>query len=93
MGVEVKEHERRLLGQEVGRPQLCSLVGPPGSVGTAGYHTGSVPNACLCGALNLGPEREAASRESAGAAIVGQNLPEYPSCGKRSACGVTAYFG
>lgn len=30
LGVGAKERDRRLLGQEVGRPQLCSPVGPPG---------------------------------------------------------------
>lgn len=60
-GVGVKECERRLLGQEVGRPQLYSPVSPPGPVGTAGHCTGSVPNNTrLCGPLNLGPRGEAA---------------------------------
>lgn len=69
-------------GQEVGRPQLCSLVGPPGPVGTTGHRTGSVPNARLCGALNPGPGEEAASGAGAGAETEGPNLPEDPSCGE-----------
>lgn len=57
LGVEARECERHLLGQEVEQPQLCSLVGPPGPVGTTGHRTGNVPNACQCGALNLGAWR------------------------------------
>lgn len=79
-------------GQEVGWSQLCSPVGPPVPVGTTGHRTGSVPNARLCGLLNLGPRGEATSGEGAGA-IASQNLPEAPSCGNSSAYGVSAYFG
>ena len=72
MGVGAKEREKHLPpGQEVGWSQLCSPVGPPVPVGTTGHRTGSVPNARLCGLLNLGPRGEAANggggREGAGA--------------------------
>lgn len=40
-------------GQEAGWPQLSSPIGPPGIVGAIDHHTGSVPNACLCGSLRL----------------------------------------
>lgn len=83
MRVEARERETHLRGQEVGRPQLCSLVGPPGPVGTTDHCTGSVPNARL---PVWYPEtgEEAASGEGAGAEIVGPNLPEDPSWGKCS---------
>lgn len=71
-------------GQEVGRPQLYSPVGPPGPAGTMGHRTGSVPNARLCDALSLGPGEEAASGEGAGGGAVGPNLPEDPGYGKCS---------
>lgn len=93
LGVGAKEREKHLPpGQEVGRSQLCSPVGPPVPVGTTGHRTGSVPNARLCGLLNLGPRGEAADggRRGGGrspAAIVRQNLPEAPSCGDNSIWG------
>lgn len=40
-------------GQEAGWSQLSSPIGPPGIVGAINHHTGSVPNACLCGSLSL----------------------------------------
>lgn len=66
----------------------ASPVGTPGPVGTGGHRTGSVPNARLCGPLNLRPGGEAAGREGAAhppppTPGVGHNLPGDPQLGSQ----------
>ena len=63
----------------------ASRVGTPGPVGTGGHRTGSVPNARLCGLLNLRPTRtphprcgpRSSRRPSAGVAVVAPPPPEW----------------
>lgn len=54
MGLGTRKNEGPFHGrQETCWPQLPSPVGPPGMVSAVSYHTGSVPNACLCESLSL----------------------------------------
>ena len=72
----------------------ASLVGTPGPVGTGGHRTGSVPNARLCGPLNLRPGGEGAAHPPTHAwATVFQKTLSWGRNGGAITTGVNAYSG
>lgn len=77
----------------------ASPVGTPGPVGPGGHRTGSVPNARLCGPLNLRPGGEAAGREGSAHpppqvwATILQKTLSWGRNGDATATGVSAYSG